>query len=77
MFKSTGKQLKIVAVILFWLNTIASVICAFVFGDLGDFDSDAAVFFAFLIGGPVVAYIWSLILYGFGYIVSANDWRDY
>ena len=74
MFKEAGKKIKVIAIILFVLIVITSIILAFVFGDLGDFDSDAAVFFAFLIGGPVAGYIVTLILYGFGCIVENYDY---
>lgn len=76
MFKNVGKILQIIAIVLFCLMTIASVILAFVFGfkETGyGTKFQALPFFGFLIGGPIASYIGSLILYGFGCIVYDHE----
>jgi hypothetical protein len=81
MFKNVGKQLQVIAIILFWFFTVASVVLAFVFSYDDDYfwdafrvDFNVGWFFAFFLGGPIVAYIGSLILHGLGSIISHNEW---
>ncbi len=77
MFKNVGKQLQVIAIILFWVVTATSVVLAFVFGiDEGYYRTYfyAELFFPLLLGGPIVAYIGSLILHGLGSIISHNEW---
>jgi hypothetical protein len=82
MFQNVGKKLQVIATILFWVATAASVVLAFVFGIDRDFYHyrnvfNAGIFFAFLLGGPTVAYFGSLILHGFGSIVSDHEEYEY
>ncbi len=85
MFKNVGKQLQVVSIILFWIFTAASVVFAFVFlYDSGYYfwrafraDYNAGWFFAFFLGGPIVSYFVSLILHGFGSIVSDHEEYEY
>ncbi len=85
MFKNVGKQLQVIAIILFWILTAASVVLVFVFCyDDGYYfrkafsaDFNVGWFFAFFLGGPIVAYIGSLILHGFGSIVSDHEEYEY
>lgn len=71
MFEYPGDKIKAVSIIMFWLVSIASVILAFTLG-INEIGS-VKVFFGFLIGGPTVAYISSLILIGFGDLVENSS----
>lgn len=79
MFKYVGKQLKVVAIVLFVIEVIASIILAFVLGIHEEWHYETeyvlnhAIFWPLLIGGPIAAYISNLLLYGFGVIVDMKD----
>ncbi len=73
MNKNSSK-LKSVARILFWAVTVLSIVLALVLGVYKSFNAYIGeyryhiypgLFFGFLIGGPVVAYVISLLLSGF------------
>ena len=83
MFENPGKKLKTVAVALFWLGTIASVILAFFFGveeryhsyyysygGYSSYDFNPIAFFPWIIGGPLSSYIFSLCLAGLGELIE-------
>ncbi len=70
MFQNTGKKLKSIAIIMFLLMTVASIILAFVIGFRLD---NVWLILLFLIGGPAFAYIGCLILHGFGSMVIAAE----
>jgi len=70
MFDYPGSKIKVLSIILFFLVVIVSVVLACVLGfEGGDFESPA-LFFGFLIGGSLGAYISSLILCGFGELIE-------
>ena len=80
MFENPGVKIKAVSQIMFWLVTITSVILAFVLGieksGYGYYERtefNAAIFFSFFIGGPLVAYISTLFLVGFGELVENSS----
>ncbi|MBR4780936.1 MAG: hypothetical protein IK014_06220 [Lachnospiraceae bacterium] len=77
MFDYPGEKIKTVSKVMFWLETITCVVLAFVLGikegRYGDTDFNAAIFFSFLIGGPLVAYISTLFLVGFGELVENSS----
>lgn len=64
LFSNSGAKVKILATIVFWLETAAFVILALVLG------WEEPLFFIFLVAGPVVSYCSSLILYAFGELVD-------
>ena len=69
MFRQPGEKIKGLAEASFWLLAITSIILAIVLGfENGDFHP--AEFFAFLIGGPISAYVLCLFLYGFGELIE-------
>ena len=77
MFDSPGSKLKTVAKILFWFNLVLCVIFAFTLGidrkNYGTYvekDVNIWAFIYFLVLGPVLSYILSLILYGFGELIE-------
>ena len=78
MFKNPGEKIKIIAVVLFWITVVASVILAFVFGwsehwsqYVGGYkEFEPVYFFTFLIGCPVASYISTLFLVSFGVLVQ-------
>lgn len=74
MNSNNSKKLKNVAKVLFWTVTILSIILALVLGVYKSFNAYIGeyryhiypgLFFGFLIGGPVGAYVISLLLSGF------------
>ena len=81
LFKNPGKKIKKIAIVLFCLLVIASVILAFVFGwtvkkdgnRVYDRDFNAAYFFGFLIGCPLVSYVSTLGLIAFGDLVENSQ----
>lgn len=80
MFENVGDKIKKVAIISFWIVTITSFILAFVFGieeyytGWGgcDYEFRAGYFFGFLLGVPLVEYISTLFLIGFGDLIETN-----
>ena len=66
MFSNIGKKIKGLAVGLFVLMSIASIIVAFVLLDaLG-----AGFFLLVLFGGPLVSWILSWMMYGYGELID-------
>lgn len=73
MFENVGEKLKKFAKILFVLAVIGDIICAFIFGIETDYYRDGVLndmFWIFLLIGPIVSYLQSMILYGFGELVE-------
>lgn len=74
MFQDPGSKLKTVAKIHFWVVSVLCVILAFVLAiDKTSYhkaEFNFWVFIIFLIGGPFLAYINSLFLYGIGDLVE-------
>lgn len=84
MFENSGEKIKIIAIVLFWITVVASVILAFVFGwseeysyYYGRYERDVSFepfyFFAFLIGGPLCSYISTLLLVAFSDLVQNSQ----
>ena len=81
MFKNPGGKIKKIAIVLFSLSVIASVILAFVFGWTKSYydgphfrvSFNAVSFFAFLIGGPLVSYVSTLLTIAFGDLVENSQ----
>ena len=82
MFENSGEKIKKIAIVLFWITVVASVILAFVFGwseeycyyyrrDVSSFEP--FYFFAFLIGGPLCSYISTLLLVAFSDLVQNSQ----
>lgn len=73
LFENPGPKIKRMANFLFWAETVACVILAFVLGwDRGHRHSEfmPVFFFGFLIGGPLASYCSALLLHGFGEVVE-------
>ena len=76
MYKNVGKLLHGFAKLLFWLTSLTSLILAFVFGFEKyhyHYQFNAGLFFLFFAGVPIAAYIMSLLMHGFGTIVSNHE----
>ena len=78
MFKNTGKQIKIWAIVLCIIGLGLSIYWGFYFASLNDGKSllsdlyrNLALFF--LVVGPALAWISGLVLYGFGQLVENSD----
>ncbi len=67
MFNNPGEKIKKLAVISFVCGIIISVILAFALGET------FPIIIAILLGGPLTAYISSLLLYGFGTLIVNTD----
>ncbi|MBR3934300.1 MAG: hypothetical protein IKJ68_10400 [Clostridia bacterium] len=68
MFDNIGGKIKILAQVLCWLGVIASVICGFSIM----VDSDDVGFLIVVIG-PLVSWVSSFFLYGFGQLIENTD----
>lgn len=73
-FENSGKTIKKIAEILFFVGIVASVICAIAFGKTpdrwGEPQFNFLVFLAILVGGIICNFIASVLLYAFGDIAD-------
>ena len=86
MFRNSGKKIEVYAIALFWVLTVTSILLAIVFGFewnhsyyRGYYSREfrVPIFFALLIGGPLDAYLLSLLLTAFGKIAEvAEDFAE-
>lgn len=77
MFKNPGEKLKLFAVVTFFVNCIAFIILAFIFGIdrswsyyTGDHTEITIAFPLILFGGIAVSYVECLAIYAFGELVG-------
>ena len=74
---NTGEKIKIVASILFLVNTFVFIILSIIMFVLAEDAYDKWIFyllgFVFLILGPLVSWSGSLFLYGFGQLIENTD----
>ncbi|MBR0419449.1 MAG: hypothetical protein IJI66_09790 [Erysipelotrichaceae bacterium] len=77
LFSNPGKKIKTISLILFWVLTVSSIICAVSFGWVerhGYYSTSKVfvpeVFFSFLLVGPIASYLSSLLLYGYGELIE-------
>lgn len=68
VFEDIGAKIKIVSKVLCWVGIIAAVIAAFVMFSL---DEEAGLLF--LIAGPLLSWINSLFVYGFGELIEKTN----
>ena len=81
MFDNIGGKIQMAAIICFIAEVIGSVACAFEFGRVPTYSyyysskeyTYTAVFWMFLILGPIVGYLNSLVLYGFGELIEKTS----
>ncbi len=72
MFENAGQKIKILAKVCFWVFTILFVILAFTVGK-SRWGIIPAIFWPLLLGGPLLSYISSLFLSGFGELVESSE----
>ena len=65
MFKDPGEKMKSLAVVLFGISAIATVILAITIG-LNSYGASGLLFWGILIGGFGASFFAALCLYGFG-----------
>ena len=73
MFDNPGKKIMQISKIVFWIVTIVSVILAFVLGFEKYYyrtEFYAGIFFSLFFGVPIMAYVSTLFLVGFGELVE-------
>lgn len=73
MFDNPGKKIMQISKIVFWIDTIVSVILAFVLGFEKYYyrtEFYAGIFFSLFFGVPIMAYVSTLFLVGFGELVE-------
>ena len=68
MFQNVGKKIKIWAISLFIIYTIACIICGIIFLCDGE-----ALGLIPLLVGPFASWVSSFLLYGFGQLVENSD----
>lgn len=81
MFDNIGGKIQMAAIICFIAEVIGSVACAFAFGRVPTYSyyysskeyTYTAVFWMFLIFGPIVGCLNSLVLYGFGELIKKTS----
>lgn len=82
MFEDAGEKIQLIAKILFWVSVVACVICAFKFGLYTYYTNygydkhtgmKVGVFWGFLIIGPVISYMSSLVTIAFGQLVENSQ----
>lgn len=81
MFDNIGGKIQMAAIICFIAEVIGSVACAFAFGRVPTYSyyysskeyTYTAVFWMFLIFGPIVGCLNSLVLYGFGELIEKTS----
>ncbi len=76
MFENAGQKIKTLAKICFWIFAVLFVVLAFTVGISRWGRSSRiipAIFWPFLIGGPLLSYIGSLFLYGFGELIESSE----
>ena len=72
MFENIGEKIKVLAKIIFWTLASASIIVAIYLISEGWYDD--LLVLTVLFGGPLVAWISSWFLYGFGELID-NTWE--
>lgn len=81
MFENTGKTLKIIARIVFWLGEIGAIVCAIIFGRTmdryGDLTFHFGSFLTILLGMAIAVVVSSILLYGFGIVIEAMEQIQY
>lgn len=72
LYSNTGRVLKIVAIVIAILETVAGIFAGLHFlTEAPDYyDYYYYIAFALILGTPIVAYIISLVLYSFGELVE-------
>lgn len=73
MFDNPGTKIKKVSIILFLITSIVCIILAFVLGIEIKYHYshfNAGIFFGFILGGPLISYVCTLLLVGFGELVE-------
>lgn len=74
MFDNIGKKIKSLASVLCWVGIIAYVITAIIMFILSSMDDGNGLFiglgFAFLIVGPLLSWVSSFFMYGFGELID-------
>ncbi len=68
MFNNIGRKIKILAQVIFWFFSIPCAIAGIVF--IGLDDDFLAIGLPLLFGGPIVFWVSSCFLYGFGEIIE-------
>ncbi len=81
MFDNVGKKIKVVAMVCFYVITIASIMMAFASGleelgyNSGEYEKTfiPELFWPLFLGGPLFALISSWLIYGFGILVEKAE----
>lgn len=71
MFENIGNKIKTLAKVLCWIGIIVSVIVAIVL--FASDDDLVGIGFLVLIGGSLISWIGSFVLFGFGQLVENSD----
>jgi len=74
MYKNIGKKIKTLAKVLAWIGIMLSVLfgLALILLDEGETQTTVAGVFYILLG-PVISWLGSLMMYGFGQLVDNSD----
>lgn len=71
MFENIGNKIKTLAKVLCWIGIIVSVVVAIVL--FASDDDLVGIGFLVLIGGSLISWIASFVLFGFGQLVENSD----
>lgn len=70
MFNNVGEKIETFAKVIVWLGIIGSIIGGIIFISSENIGMGIAI----IIGGPIVSWLSSLILYGFGQLIENSDY---
>jgi hypothetical protein len=82
MFNNSGKKIKFIAEVIFWVCCIISMACSIGLCTLGvkftGIAKEVLVVIAFVncIFGPLLSWIFTLLIYGYGEIIDALISKD-
>lgn len=76
MFKNIGKKIKILAIVIFACGIIGSVFggCSDMVAGISESNADDAISgLAVVFFGPILTWISSILIYGFGQLIDNSD----
>lgn len=73
MFNNIGSKIKTLAKVLTWIGIIGSIAAGAAMVDVVDEDIVVIVMLGTIIGGSLVSWVGSFLLYGFGQLIENTD----
>lgn len=70
MFSNIGGKIKVAAIVLCWIGILVSIIAGIKLLDEAYHDDEFVIGWMVLIGAPIISWISSLFVYGFGELIE-------